>query len=123
MYLLESDNRPDFNAKKYTDYMDTTHMCLHLAYSFLGSDINTTLSVQAVGEDKTIIYLDTVLQEVLNPGGIEGGESNKVWFQLSVELPAGLNIVMIEGVRGSSNSSGLAIDDVKIFDCADASGE
>ena len=52
--MMETDKRPGFRASMYTDYMTFNQSCIELYYSVLG-DGNTQMSVQLIGEDRTII--------------------------------------------------------------------
>ena len=116
---MDTDNRQDFTASYYTDYVKTTGKCLKLAYYFLGGDTGTRLSVIVIGEDKVVKLNKTVYNK-----GTTVVYNVNTWYQLYADLPPGVNIVILKGTRGSQKGStaGIALDDLKIFDCTRKKG-
>ena len=105
--MLETSLRPGFSAHIFTSYMNTTDKCLALFYNFRGSDLDTTLKVKAITENKTVHVLS-----VLKANGLLLG-----WTRHYTRLPPGLHMLSIVGQRGTEGLSGLAVDDIMVESC------
>ena len=105
MYLLETSLRPHYSALVSTPYVNTTGKCLRIFYKFFGDGI-THLFIHTEGENKGV-------QEVMS---FSGTQSSK-WLGLYTKLPKGLNRVGFKAIRGGTNITGMAIDDLEVADC------
>ena len=111
LQLLNTVNRPWYTARMYTDYSNTGGRCIGFAYAFL-SEYDAMLRVLAIQEDKSEILVTTKRIPAKYPHVYYG-----FWLYLMAELPDGINMIMIEGQRGPTQSDGLALDDIEIKPC------
>lgn len=116
IYMLKSANRPGYTARMYTDYYNTSGRCITFAYSIFG-EADSFIRVRSIREDKS-----ESLSDVLQSDWFDFDYSVE-WHQYRNELPDGINMVVIEGVRGDLGSSGMAIDDLLIDRCEKLEGK
>jgi hypothetical protein len=106
--MLETDLRADFSSRLFSEYYNTTEKCIGFAYAFLG-DGEASIDVIAIHENKSESHILTKRTA--------DSEQRAVWEYVWAELPAGINMLMIETRRGGQGISGLALDDVHSMDC------
>jgi hypothetical protein len=110
-YMLATDTRNGMKASVFTEYINTTGMCVSMAYYVVGDPEETKLSVIVRTEDKKSQTVGILGQN---------DEHNVYWSVFTSPLPEGINIVTIEGDRGYSYStSSLSFDDFRITPCSE----
>lgn len=83
----------------------------------LGNSPDSTITISAVREDKGIIIIGQIRQ------GLELANDRWKWRYFWNFMPPGLNMLVIEGTRSPSSSSGFAIDDLRLRPCSELQGE
>ncbi|ELU13130.1 hypothetical protein CAPTEDRAFT_202568 [Capitella teleta] len=109
-HLLETANRPNYTARMYADYYNTTGLCMGFAYAFMGYD-QTKIRLFSIQEDKVENTISTIEYTTTYRN------SEVLWHYYKAELPEGINMIMIEGKRGGYGSSGAALDDIEVKQC------
>ena len=97
-------------ARIASPYINSTGKCIELFYWFYAGDQPTsseqmTLSVIALDKERQ----ETRLKELKK--GPQG------WSRMFLDLPDGINQVVVEGRRGMNGKSGMSIDDITIQEC------
>ncbi|ELT96394.1 hypothetical protein CAPTEDRAFT_188177 [Capitella teleta] len=101
LYILGRDTGENIRAVMFTEYINTTGMCVKFAYHISGSAQKAHVNVSALTEDKQETVVGTVRQIY----------TTAPWLLFWNYLPPGNNIVTILGDRGSGGQSELAVDE------------
>lgn len=103
--------RPGYSTNVNTPYLNGTNRCLRFFYMFTGN-VQSTLTVRAKYESGESTTLVEIPYQYAN-----------IWSGVFTPLPEGILYVNIEGRRGNSGVSGMAIDDYEIADCSSFQGK
>ncbi|ELU13132.1 hypothetical protein CAPTEDRAFT_202570 [Capitella teleta] len=101
-HLLETANRPNYTARMYADYYNTTGLCMGFAYAFMGYD-QTRIRLFGIQEDKVENTISTIEYTTTYRN------SEVLWHYYKAELPEGINMIMIEGKREPCISTRLGL--------------
>jgi hypothetical protein len=112
MYLLETTNRPSYEAALFAGHYNSTGLCLSFAYAMLGDGVGTNLLVVAYREDKKAIVISNITAKLYDTRAENGR-----WFYDFRRLPPGLNLLVVTGKRSAHGKSGIAMDDMIVSEC------
>ena len=107
MQMVVTDLRAGYTGSLQSIYLNTTDSCLEFYYWLIADTDTPILSAIAVSEER----LQTVLLSIYQP-------TQPGWNRFYVNLPSGLNRIIIEGQRNQIGQSGLFVDDVMVALCS-----
>ena len=105
--MATTDKRLGYFARLQSPYVNTTGQCVQLFYWMDASADEVVLSIIVISEEKA----EQVVAETI-------GQPAPGWNSLfAPSLPVGVYQIVIEGIRGSVSSTGLAVDDIIVQRC------